>query len=42
MYFIKLGEVFGNEVVIDGKNYGIISNWKAHHLNNTAIEVAEH
>lgn len=40
--FAKLGEVFGNEVVIDGENYGTISDWKAHHLNNTAIEVVEH
>lgn len=30
--FAKLGEVFGNEIVIDGENYGDIEEWKALHL----------
>lgn len=33
MAFAKLGEVFGNEIVIDGKNYGDIEKWKERHLN---------
>lgn len=33
MAFAKLGEVFENEIVIDGKNYGAIEKWKEQHLN---------
>ncbi|MFT4759340.1 MAG: phosphoribosylformylglycinamidine (FGAM) synthase-like enzyme [Paraglaciecola sp.] len=33
MAFAKLGEVFGNEIVIDNKNYGAVETWKEQHLN---------